>query len=506
MTSTLAPPNSWLGRLERVGNRLPHPALLFFWLGVMVIILSAGLALIHWSAVHPVTGAAIEVENLLSRAQIQIWLPELVSRFTSFAPVGTVLVAMLGLGVAERSGLIAAILPRLIGGGRGWPLTAAVAFAGIMSSIAADAGYVVLIPLAGIVFQQAGRSPLMGMATAFAGVSGGYSANLLIGPLDAVLAGLSEAAAQLVNPERSVSVLANYWFMLASVPLLVIVISWVSHRFTARAVARLETSPESLAPVMQTETSTAEADLNAERKGLQAAAVGFGGVLILLLVATLPDNGWLRDADASLQPLVASIVAIIAITAALCGFLYGRASGHYRSAGDLFRDMESTLAGMGGYLVLMFFAAQFIGLFNQSNIGIIIAIEGAAWLQQAALPTTGLLLGLILLVTIINLLIGSASAKWALLAPVFVPMLMLAGLSPEQVQVAYRIGDSSTNIITPMMPYFGVVLAFMQRYHRDLGVGSLVALMVPYALTLLLGWGVLLGTWVALGWPLGPSG
>lgn len=500
MASTLSRQDSWLGLLERAGNRLPHPALLFLCLAALVTVLSALLAFASWSATHPISGESIQVINLLSKEQVQIWLPEMVNRFTGFAPVGTVLVAMLGLGVAERSGLIAALLPRLLRGSSGWPLTASVAFAGVMSSIAADAGYVVLIPLAGILFQQAGRSPLVGMATAFAGVSGGYSANLLIGPLDAVLAGLTEAAAQLVEPERSVSVLANYWFMLASVPLLVVMISWSSHRYTERAIARLQTSVEQADSGIRS-----PANERAECKGLRAAGAGFAAVLALTLMATLPHNGWLRDDTASLQPFVTSIVAILAITAALCGFLYGRASGHYRSAGDLFRDMELALAGMGAYLVLMFFAAQFIGLFNQSNMGLITAIHGAAWLQQTNLPTTGLLLGLILLVTAINLLIGSASAKWALLAPVFVPMLMLSGLSPEQVQVAYRIGDSSTNIITPMMPYFGVVLAFMQRYRPDLGVGSLVALMVPYALTLLLGWSVLLGAWIALGWPLGPG-
>lgn len=495
MTGALQQPR-WLHTLETLGNRLPHPTLLFVWFCALVLVLSWLLNLAGFSATHPATHDVVFVTNLLSPSGLHKILQNTVTNFTQFAPVGTVLVAMLGLGVAEKSGLLGAVLKRLVGQQRGVVLTLIVVFAGVMSSIAADAGYVVLIPLAGLLFASAGKHPLAGMAAAFAGVSGGYAANMLVSPLDAVLAGITTEAAHLVDKNRDVSVLSNYWFIIASTVLITLLCTWVTHRFTLPGLPAWEQ------PVTD-DTSTLT---NAERNGLRAALIILLVMVALVLAGLLPEQGLLRDPDTGSiikSPFISGIVTLIALTSTLCGVGFGLYTGRYQNRDQIIRDMEDTLAGMASYLVLMFFAAQFVNYFAWSNIGMIVAIKGAASLQALALPAVFLLLAFILMAACINLLIGSASAMWSLLAPVFVPMFLLAGIAPESVQAAFRIGDSSTNIISPLMPYFGVVVAFMQRYKPDLGVGTMLALMLPYSLVILAGWSALFAFWYVSGVPFG---
>jgi aminobenzoyl-glutamate transport protein len=490
----------WLLRIERAGNRLPHPALLFIGLCGLILLLSALGAWLGLAAVHPLDGSRIDTVNLLSRAGLQRILTSTVTNFTQFAPVGTVLVAMLGLGVAEHSGLISALLRVSVLQAPARLMTFCVVLAGVMSSIAADAGYVVLIPLAAMVFAASGRHPLAGIACAFAGVSGGYSANLLLGPLDAILAGIATEAAHLVRPDYSVSVAANYYFMVVSTVLVAALGTWVTERWIEPHLQRAAAAPPPSPPPIVAVTA-------AERRGLRAVAVFTLLFVALLLWGLLPVQGFLRHADGGVlnSPFMQGLVVVIALYAALAGAVYGRVSGRWQQAADCVTAMETSLATMAGYLVLMFFAAQFVSYFSWSQLGMIAAIKGAALLQWWALPAPALLAGLVLLVALINLLMGSASAKWALLAPVFVPMLLLAGIAPEATQVAFRIGDSTTNIITPLMPYFGVVLAYVRQYDRCAGVGTLMALMIPYSLTLLLGWSLLLVVWIGCGWPLGPG-
>lgn len=489
---------AFLKQIESLGNRLPHPTTLFICFSLLIIIMSWLFASVGLSAIHPTTHANIAITNLLSQEGLHRILTKSVSNFTQFAPVGTVLVAMLGLGIAEKSGLLAALLQKLVARAGGRALTAIVVFAGVMSSLAADAGYVVLIPLAGIVFASAGKHPLAGMAAAFAGVSGGYSANLAIGPIDAVLAGISTEAAHLVDPTREVGVMDNYFFIAASTFLITILGTLITEKVTLPGLP--DWSP--------TEAKPSTRELNAQQSaGLRNAGLVLLACTALIVIGLIPEQGILRDpvsGSISQSPFMKGIVTVISLLAALCGVAYGRTIQRYQSKGTVIKDMEDTLSTMASYLVLMFFAAQFVNYFGWSNLGMVLAIKGASWLQALSLSPVLLLSIFILMSAFINLMVGSASAKWSLLAPVFIPMFLLLGIAPEQVQAAYRVGDSSTNIITPLMPYFGVVVAFMQRYQKDLGVGTIMSLMLPYSVIFLAGWSLMFALWIGFDLPLGP--
>ena len=440
----------------------------------------------------------MESRSLLSDEGLRWMLTHTVSNFVSFAPVGTVLVAMMGIGVAEHSGLLAAVLSRVVAAANGWALSAAIVFAGVLSSLGADSGYVVLVPLAGMAFASAGRHPLAGIAAAFAGVSGGYSANLAIGPLDAILAGLSTESVQLVSAGVSVNSSDNYYFMLASTLLITVLGTlaterWVEPKLTANA---------------QSNTVIPEAE-SAETANFRGVVIYSLLFMVAILFAAVPADGLLRNPDTGSliqSPLLSGIVTLIAVYAAGAGIVFGYGNARYKQSDDWIAGMETSMQSMASYLVLMFFAAQFVNYFAWSGLGAILAIKGANLLTSVDLSGTGLLLGFIVVCAFINLLIGSASAKWALLAPVFVPMFYLLGISPEATQLAYRIGDSSTNIITPLMPYFGVVVAFAQRYDKHLGVGTLMAMMLPYSIVFLAGWSIMLLLWMWLGLPIGPAG
>lgn len=501
---------NFLSRVEQAGNRLPAPTLLFIYLTAAVLLLSA---VAHWlalAATHPVTGAVIPAVNLLSREGLDRILSSTVTNFTQFAPVGTVLVAVLGIGIAEHSGLLGAALRATVLRAPRSLLTFMVVLCGVLSSIAQDAGYVILVPLAAILFHAAGRHPLVGIAAAFAGVSGGYSANLLITPTDAILAGISTEAAQLTTPGYRVNAAGNYYFMAASTLFISLVGTWVTHKIVAPRFTQYgaktcdQGSPEARVPPSITEHSL----LPEEIKGLWSVALFSLAIFVLLAIGFIPEHGFFRHRETGqiLQsPFMSGIVTVVSLYAALAGILFGKVSGRYKQAGDFVAGMEQHMATMAGYLVLMFFAAQFVSYFAWSNLGSIIAISGASVLQQLQLPVAVTLVLFILLTAFINLFIGSASAKWALIAPIFVPMLLLAGISPEATQVAYRIGDSSTNIITPLMPYFGVIVAFAQKYQKDIGVGSVIAMMLPYSMAFLILWSCLLAVWILFGLPLGPG-
>lgn len=486
-----------LNRIETIGNALPHPTMLFVYLCGIVLAVSLLCALMGLEAIHPVTGEVIRATNLLSAEGLRLILERTVTNFTHFAPLGTVLVAIMGIGVAEHSGLIAALLRASILKAPTGLLTFLVVFSGVMSSIAADSGYVVLIPLAAIIFQSAGRNPIVGIAAAFSGVSAGFSANLLIGPLDAILAGLSTEGAALLDNSYRVSAAGNYYFILASTFLVSLIGTAVTERFIAPRFAENEGVIEQPAPLTLS-----------ERRGLKGVAIVTLIAAALLIAAVVPDQGILRNRETGTvldSPFINGIVTLIALYAALSGWVFGHLSGKFTSSSDAIIGMESSMATMASYLVLMFFAAQFVNYFAWSQLGIISAINGAALLKALNPSATVLLVSFVVFAALINLLVGSASAKWALLAPVFVPMLMLAGISPEATQVAYRIGDSTTNIITPLMPYFGVVVAFAQKYDRNVGIGTIIATMLPYTIALLVGWSVLLALWIAFDLPLGPG-
>lgn len=491
-----------LNGIERAGNRLPDPAVLFIALLFAVWALSWLLSWFTFSAVDPRTGEAVVVINQLSGSSLTGFFASMVKTFAHFHPIGVVLVAMLGIGVAEHTGFISAGLRATMEITSRHLLTPMVILVGIMSHTAADAGYVLVIPLGGALFYAAGRHPLAGVAAAFAGVSGGFSANFVPSAIDPMLQGISQSGAQILAPEISLNPLNNFFFT-ASSSVLIVALGWL---ITDKVVEpRLQAQQEIDDDL--TDLPTMEPLGALERRGLRAALWAMCGAVLLLVASAWPDTSSWRGPSGSLTesgaPLMASIVSLIFVLFLIPGVIYGVVAGTVKSSKDVIDGMTKAMTGMAYYLVIMFFIAQFIYAFSQSNLGILLAVEGAQLLKAAALPQTLTITGIVLITAILNLFVGSASAKWALLAPIFVPMLMELGISPDLTQAAYRVGDSTTNIITPLMPYFPLVVVYCQRYVKSSGIGTVAALMMPYSITFIVLWTLyLLGYW-ALGIPLG---
>ncbi len=497
----------FLAIVERGGNALPHPATLFAILAVLVILASWVASQMGVSVRHPATGEIVQPVNLLSIDGLHRILTGLVNNFTSFAPLGTVLVALIGIGVAEHSGLIGSALRLLVLSAPRAMLTPIVVFAGVMSNMASEIGYVLLVPLAGLIFQAAGRHPILGMAAAFAGVSGGYSANLLIGTIDPLLAGLSQEAARIIEPDYTVSPLANWYFMIVSTPVITLLGWLVTEKVVARRFPDAPTQTADDGDPMSQRLGPAE------KRGLWYAVVAIIAVTALIVWSALPPGslpgaGFLRNSttgDLLTSPLLRGVVAIIFLYGVIAGLAYGIGAGTIRNDGDVIKGMSQSMSTLGAYLVLVFFAAQFVAFFNWTQLGLVFAVNGAEALSALRLPAVPLFICFILLTATVNLFMGSASAKWALMAPVFVPMFMLLGYSPELTQTAYRVGDSVTNIISPMMSYFALIIAFFQRYEPRAGIGTLIAVMLPYSMTFLVGWSLLFAIWLAFGLPTGPG-
>ena len=495
----------FLNIVEKGGNALPHPATLFAILALLVVVMSWIASQFDLSVPHPTTGEIVTPVNLMTIAGLQRILDSLVTNFTSFAPLGTVLVSLIGIGVAEHSGLIGAALRKLVLAAPRFLLTPVMVFAGVMSNMASEIGYVLLVPLAGMVFLAAGRHPILGMAAAFAGVSGGYSANLLLGTIDPLLAGLSQEAARIVDPSYTVNPAANWYFMIVSTFLVTALGWWVTERFVA---ARFPDAPR--AADGKGGSDEIEPISPAEKRGLRFAIIATLLLTALVLCGTVPDNGFLRLAGeanllASLRPFLNGIVALIFVYGLVAGVAYGIGAGTVKNDEDVINGMGKSMSTLGVYLVLTFFAAQFVAFFNWTQLGLIFAVKGADLLIRLELPGIVLFAGFILLTAVANLFMGSASAKWALMAPVFVPMFMLLGYSPELTQVGYRIGDSVTNIISPMMSYFALIIAFLQRYEPKAGIGTVIAVMLPYSMVFLIGWTVLFAFWMGFDLPIGPG-
>jgi aminobenzoyl-glutamate transport protein len=490
----------FLGLVERAGNALPHPATLFALMTVVVVVVSAIAAAAGLQVTHPGTGETVAPRSLLTVTGLHWLLTHIVSNFTGFAPLGTVLVAMLGIGVAEGTGLINAALRLLVLSAPRRLLTFSLVFAGVMSNVASEAGYVLLVPLAAIVFQVIGRHPVAGMAAAFAGVSGGYSANLLLGTVDPLLAGLTQEAARIVDSAYAVSPACNYYFMAISTFVVSLAGTWVTEAVVIPRLGPYTGGEDAPRPV--------EALTAAEKRGLLFAAAAALACTAVLLWGTVPAGGFLRDAKTGellRSPFMSGIVALIFLLGLVVGTAYGIGARSVRSDADLIKGMSKAMGTLASYLVLVFFAGQFVAAFNWTNLGLILAVEGAELLRKLALGTLPLMVAFVLLTAFLNLFMGSASAKWAIMAPVFVPMFMLLGYTPEFTQAAYRIGDSTTNIISPMMSYLALIISFMQRYRADAGLGTLVATMLPYSMTFLVGWTLLLIVWILLGLSVGPG-
>jgi aminobenzoyl-glutamate transport protein len=536
----------WLGHLEALGNRLPDPATLFVIGALGVMALSQVAVSCGWSAektvsrevrapvrgpdggpvIDPASGVPltlpvldpasgtprhelaserVEAVSLLSSDGLFWAIRSLVDNFKDFPPLAIVLVGMLGIGLAERAGFLPALLKASLLRVPEALLTPLLFFVGVMSSIALDAGYVVLPPIAAALYRSVGRSPLVGLAVVFAGVSAGFGANLVITGLEPILAGLSTAGAQVIDPHYTVVASANWSFIAVSTVVLTgvgwaVTAGFVEPRWGRRPPA--EGGPDPSATVQPAERQLTDP----ERRGLARGLAVLALALALVLAATLVPGAPLQGEAGKFPRWVDAIVPLLFLTFLLPGLAYGAAAGSLRSDRDVARMLGETMASMGPYIVLAFFAAQFIAYFTHSRLGEMLAIHGGEWLVRAALPAPLLMTAFVVVVGLANLLIGSMSAKYAFFAPVFVPMFMRVGISPELTQAAYRVGDSVTNVITPLNPYLIIILVLVQRYVPRAGIGTLVAMMLPYALAMGVAWTALLVGWMALGIPLGPGG
>jgi len=496
-----------LDRIERLGNALPHPVVLFLWLIGALIVASVVAAALGVAAVHPLTGARVSAESLLSEANVRRLLVEMPETFARFPPLGLVIVVMLGAAVAERSGLLSVVVGRLVRSAPPALLTPATFLAGLMSHHASDAAYVVLIPLAAVVFREAGRHPLLGMAVAYAGISGAFAANVLPGQFDALILGITQSAAQVIEPGRALNPLGNWWFTAALGGVLFCVAWPVAERWVAPRLERVVVDGEALETI---DADTDSADPGAERRGLRRA-----GLVALAVVATYvalvfwPGYTPLIDTTAEgpgrQAPFYQSLIAGFFLLFLLCGWTYGRAVGSITTHRDAVRMMQEGLNDIAPFLIIAFAASHFIAMFAWSNLGVILAIQGAALLRGLELSPVAMLVPLLLVSLTFDFLIGSASAKWSALAPVVVPMLMLLGVSPEMTTAAYRVGDSIVNIVTPIATNFVLVLVFCQRWVRGFGVGSLIAMMLPFSVAFGTAGMLLVVIWVSLGLPVGPG-
>ncbi len=491
----------FLNFIERTGNKVPDPALLFFWGLLLVWGLSALFSQFSFGLVHPVTEASIEVNNQLTGDSLASFLANMVTTFTGFAPLGIVLVAMLGVGVADSSGFINTALKNMLRFTPAKLLTPMLILVAIVSHTAADAGYVLVIPLGAIIFQAAGRHPLVGIAAAFAGVSGGFSANFIPSGIDPLIAGFTQSAAQVFDSDYIVNPLSNIYFTGLSSILIVAVGWWVTDKVIEPRLSKIKIDDDA------EESEKLGVITELEGRAFKFALFTMLAGIAVLIALLIPENSALRSPTGELTafdaPIMQSIVPLIFIIFIIPGVVYGRMVGKFKTNDDVIKSMSFTMGTMGSYIVMSFFCAQFLVAFSQSNIGVVLALYGAQFLQFLDLPGQFTIVGMILLTAFINLLVGSASAKWALIGPILVPMLMAVNISPELSQAAYRVGDSVSNIISPLMVFFPLVVVYCQRYVKSTGIGTLASMMMPYSIAMLIGWTLFLLAYWALGIPLG---
>lgn len=547
-----------LDAVERAGNKVPHPVIIFLVLIALVIVLShvfylagssvtfeqaavseqvepSGEELVgdeaYQSADPEVEQVTVEAQSLLSADGIRFIFTSPVANFNGFGVVGVIMVAMLGVGLAEEAGLIGAFIKRLVKVTPARFVTFSIVLLGVLSSIATDAGYLVLIPLAAAVFHSLGRHPLAGLAAAFAGVGGGFGVNFLITPVDGMLVEITNES--ITDPAQHVSITGNLFFGIVSTLLIAILATILTEKVVEPRLGRYDEAAElpdgvpaeaAGVPVgqgagVEGEEATGAGggdhassnDLTpAERRGLRFAFWGLLGVTALVLLLTLPSWGPLRNPETGSlvedSPFMGSIIFLILLYFFVMGLCYGKGAGTIKGSMDVINPMTKTVAGLAGLFFLLLVISQFIAYFNYSQLGTIAAVNMADALENAGLPTVWLIVGLVLMTAVIDIFIGGVVPKWAIFAPIFVPLFVQLGISPDLAVAAYRVGDSPINVVTPLMPYFALIVIFAERYRKKVGVGSIISLMLPYTVVLLVAWTALLVVWYLLGIPLGPGG
>lgn len=493
--------------VERVGNGLPHPTTMFIIFTLILIAVSYVAAKMgvkvsyetYDNATKSLVTKETAVVNLLSPNSIRFMYTSVINNFTSFIALGTVFTIIMGVGVADGSGFMAAVLKKIVAVTPRKAVTATVIFLGIMSNVASSTGYVMLVPLGAILFMSFGRHPIAGLAATFAGVSGGWSANLLIGTNDPVFAGMSTEAARMINPNYTVLPTGNWYFMVASTFLITFVGALVTEKIIEPRLG--EYIPEEKIAVDDISLD--------EKRGMKFALISLVVFFIIVGMLVVPENALLRNpttGELLRSPFMSGIVFLMSMFFMIPGIFYGIGARTIKSDKDIINLMVKSINNLSGFMVLIFFAAQFVVFFNYSNLGIILSVKGANFLQETGFVGVPLIFAFIVMTAIINIFIAVDSAKWAIMAPIFVPMFMRIGFSPELTQAAYRVGDSCTNVIAPLMPFFPLVVAFAQKYDKKSGMGTMISLMLPYSIAFLIGWIILLIIWFVFNIPLGIGG
>ncbi len=533
-----------LGAIERGGNKMPNPAILFLWLCVGVIVLSVLLAwmdikvtyevakpppiaveeVVQGGSTQPSGGlpdASVQegeyqivtetaaIQSLLSADGIRFMFTSFVSNFRNFAAVAIILVVMIGVGLAEASGLIAALIRKLVAVSSEALLTPIIVFIGILSSVASDAGYLVLIPLGAAAFKSVGRNPLAGMAAAFAGVAAGFGVNFLITPLDGVLTEITNDSIALVDPERSIDLAANLYFGIASTIVLTIVIALVSARIVERSLGAHDVALESDDASLDADKGP-EVSPEAESRGLRYALIATAAVIVVIaLLTVLPDAPLRHPVTGDIigdSPFMDSLIVIITLIFFAAGLAYGRGAGTITTSDQVLASITKSWAGLAALLFLFLLIAQFIAYFNYSNMAQVAAVKlGRLAREQANIGALWLLIGFVFVTALVNFIMPAAIAKWAILAPIFIPLFLRLDVAPQTVLAAYRVGDSPSNVITPLMAYFPLIVIFTQRYHKDAGIGTVVSMMLPFVVVLSVVWTLFFVAWYLIGIPLGPG-
>ncbi|PTE26397.1 aminobenzoyl-glutamate transporter [Staphylococcus equorum] len=494
--------NRFLNIVEKVGNRLPDPSILFFLMCVGLAILTWVVSLFQISVKHPGTGDTIAIKSILSKDGLSMILNDAIKNFSEFPALGLVLAVMLGIGVAEKTGYFDKLMIQVVHKAPKNFIVPVIIIIGIIGNAAGDAAPIVLPPLAAMVFIKLGYHPIAGLAMAYASALGGFSANVMIGMSDALLYAFTKPATSIVSDSVHVNVAMNWYFIAASVLVLLPSVYWVTMRFVIPRLGKYDDSNSAI----QADDSNSKLTPQ-ENRAVFWANISFFVLIVLLIILAIPQHSFLRNAyTGSLlndAPIINGVGLIILVLFLVPGLVYGIMVKEFKNSKDLGKMLADSMSSMGSFIVIVFFAAQLLAFLEWSNLGIIVAVKGASILQGQ--NGVVLILGIILLSALINLLIGSASAKWGILAPIFIPMLIIVGFHPALTQMLYRIGDSISNPITPMMPYLPLLLSYAQKYDNDMKLGSLLSSLMPYTIILSIVWPLFMIARYLLGWPLGPG-